>query len=305
MNTKTIVTLVVIFAIIAPVVGFGVFSSYTEVKPGFTGVKVIMGKPDLNTAYEPGFYFVAPFGLGKMVNVETRENVYRSNTVAASFDLQDITVEVMVNYKPQVNKVPTLYNDLGMDYIQRIVDPAVQETMKQITAKYTAPELIQKRPQVKQEVVDSIRERLIEQPLIITQISVTNLDFTNEYKLAIEAKETAKQLADKSENEIRFNQNEALKAEATAEGDKLVAIQLAEGVKAKLLLEAEGQALAIEMVAKAEAERLKLLAQELRDNPELLQLEYIKEWNGILPYFYNSGTGEGMSMLLNVPTTSP
>ena len=303
MKTTQLLGLIIVVGIILPVSALAIFTSYTTVEPGFTGVKITMGKPDLNTAYTPGFYFVAPFGLGQMINVETRENVYRSDTVAASYDLQDITVEVMVNYKPIPNQVPTLYNDLGTDYIARIVDPAVQETMKQITAQYTAPKLIQERPQVKQEVVDSIRDRLSEQPLIITQISVTNLDFTPEYKAAIEAKETAKQLADKSENEIRFNQNEALKAEATAEGAKLVAIQHAEGVKAKAILEAEGKKLAIEMVAEAEANAFRMIALELQNHPELLQLEYFKSWNGILPQTYLGGSGDSPQMLLQVPTT--
>ena len=303
MKTTQLLGLIIVAGIILPVSVLAGITSYTTVEPGFTGVKVTMGEPDLKTAYTPGFYFIMPFGLGEMVNVETRENVYRSNTVAASFDLQDITVEVMVNHRPIISQVPQLYNDLGMDYIPRIVDPAVQETMKQITAQYTAPELIQKRPEVKQKVVDSIRERLSEQPLIITQISVTNLDFTAEYKKAIEEKETAKQLADKSENEIRFNQNEALKAEAEAEGKKLVAIQLAEGDKHSAILRAEGEKFAIETVAEAQAEAFRMIALQLQNHPELLQLEYFKSWNGILPQTFLGGSGDSPQMLLQVPTT--
>lgn len=270
----------IIAAIVAVVIGSALFTSYTVVEPGFTAVKITMGQPDLETAYKPGFYFIAPYGLGEMVQIETRENVYRSATIAASYDLQDITVEIMVNYKPIVNKVPALYNDLGMNYIQRIVDPAVQETMKQVTAEYTAPELIQKRPEVKAKVVETIRERLAGQPILITQISVTNLDFTAEYKSAIEEKETAIQLADKAENEIREHEAVALQVAA----------------------DANGKALAIERVADAEAYALEVLGTALEKYPDLLTLKNIERWDGILPQFLINGDGESPTLLLSVPS---
>ena len=95
---------------------------------------------------------------------------------------------VTVNYHPDKENIHRLYQDLGLDYENRIIQPAIEETVKQVTANYNAEELITKRPLVKQDIEVSIRDRLAQFQVVTEVISITDFEFSPLFAQAIEAK---------------------------------------------------------------------------------------------------------------------
>ena len=67
----------------------------------------------------------------KVVNMEVRTLKFVKATSGASRDLQTVSTEVTVNYRAAPNSVNVLYQEVGLDYEGRIIQPAVEEVVKQ------------------------------------------------------------------------------------------------------------------------------------------------------------------------------
>ena len=137
---------------------------------------------------------------------------------------------------------------MGLDYENRVIQPAIEETVKQVTANYNAEELITKRPQVKADIQSEISDRLSEFNLVTEVISITDFEFSPLFSQAIEAKVEAEQKALKAENDLRRIQVEAQQHEAQAEG-----------IAAANIAEAQGEAEAIRVNQPSTSRESKLL----------------------------------------------
>jgi len=289
-----------VLAIAVIVIGLLGTTSYQQVDAGHRGILLTLGAVDEGTSYAEGAHIVIPIAqIVEQMSIQIQK--YVSNTDSASKDLQSVSTEVTVNYRPDAGKVQIIYKELGVFYEDRIIKPAIEEVVKQVTAEYNAEELITLRPLVKTGITEGITERLAEYNIVVTAISITDFQFSGGFSQAIEAKVQMEQEALKAEREIAKKNAEAMQAEKVALGQKLSAIQIAEGVKQAAILEAEGRAQAILIVAEAEADRIELLATAIRNNPDLLTLEFIKQWNGKFPQMYLSSDRNDLSMLLNIP----
>lgn len=239
-----------VIAIVILVVGF--FST-TTVSSGYRGVLLQLGavKPTILTE---GFHFKLPF-IQTVQPIEVRVQKEESSQTAASKDLQIVTTNVAVNFSVNPEAVNKLYQEIGMDYRSRIVDPAIAEALKAITAQYTAEELISKRPEVSAKVKEMLAAKLTKYYMILEDINIKEFAFSEEFNKAIEAKQTAEQNALRAQRDL-----ERIKIEAEQ--------KIAQ--------------------AGAEAEALRLKKQEV--TPELIQLKQIEvqekaleKWDGRLP----------------------
>jgi regulator of protease activity HflC (stomatin/prohibitin superfamily) len=239
-----------LIALILVVVGF---SSVTTVESGNRGVLVQLGavKP---TILSEGLHFRIPF-IQSVQQIEVRVQKEESSQSAASKDLQMVTTKVAVNYSVDPEAVNKLYQEIGLDYRSRIVDPAIAEALKAVTAQYTAEELISKRPEVSAKVKDMLSDKLTKYFMLLEDINIKEFAFSEEFNKAIEAKQTAEQNALRAQRDL-----ERIKIEA----EQKVA------------------------QAGAEAEALRLKKQEV--TPELIQLKQIEvqekaleKWDGRLP----------------------
>jgi regulator of protease activity HflC (stomatin/prohibitin superfamily) len=224
---------------------------------------------------EEGLHFVVPF-QDTVVNMEVRTLKFVKSTSSASKDLQTVSTEVTVNYRPSPESVNTLYKEVGLDYQNRIITPAVEEVVKQVTANYNAEELITKRPLVKSDIESEIASRLIAFNIITDVISITDFQFSPLFAQAIESKVEAEQKAFKAENDLRRIQVEAQQREA-----------LAQGVAKANIAEAEG-----------EAEAIKIINEALAQNPNYLEWLKTQAWDGKLPLV----VGEGGTPFIQIPT---
>ena len=194
-----------------------------------------------------------------MLDVKVQKAV--TDTVAASADLQDVTSTVALNYHLVHDKANVVYQAIGSSFKERIIDPAILEVVKAVTARYSAEELITKRPQVSEAMRLALTERLKEYNIAVDAFSIVAFSFSKVFAEAIEAKQTAEQLALKARRDL-----ERIKIEAD---QKITA-------------------------AKAEAESLRLQRANISaDLIELRRIEAnlkaIEKWNGILPQVTGGG----------------
>ena len=265
------------FAIIALIViGVVAAASVSIVDAGHRGVLLHWNAVDTNVApLDEGLHFVVPF-QDQVVNMEVRTLKFVKSTSSASQDLQTVSTEVTVNYHPSPESVNTLYKEVGLDYQNRIIAPAVEEVVKQVTANYNAEELITKRPQVKSDIETEIGKRLNQFNIVTEVISITDFQFSSLFAQAIEAKVEAEQKALKAENDLRRIQVEAEQAEAQAQG-----------IAKANIAEAQG-----------EAEAIRIINEALAQNPNYLEWLKTQAWDGKLPLV----VGEGGTPFIQIPT---
>ena len=272
MNAAKIVVIAIALLILIGVVAT---ASVKIVDSGHRGVLLHWNAVDVtNPPLEEGLHFVVPF-QDDVVNIEVRTLKYEKETRSASKDLQTVETTVTVNYHPDKESVHRLYKNLGLDYENRVIQPAIEETVKQVTANYNAEELITKRPLVKQDIESSIRERLNQFEVVTEVISITDFEFSPLFAQAIEAKVEAEQKALKAENDLRRIEVEAKQREANAVG-----------VANANIAEAKGEAEAIAIINKA-----------LSENPNYLEWLKTQAWDGKLPLV----VGEGGTPFIQIP----
>ncbi len=237
---------IVIAVIAAAILIFVAFNSFTIVQAGHTGVMINFGKV-ADTVLEEGLHFKIPF-VSEIVQVDNRVMKTEVDSNAASKDLQTISSKVSVNYRVNKSSSADIYRNVGSDFANVIVNPAIQECVKSVAAKYTAEQLITNRMTVSSEMESEISQKINPYGLSIEVFNIVNFDFSEEFNKAIEAKQTAQQ--------------EALKAEQDLARIKVEAQQTVEK-------------------AKAEADAYKLKNSQLTD--KVIMMEFVEKWDGKLP----------------------
>jgi len=245
------------------------------VDSGHRGVLLHWSAVDVTSPpLDEGLHFVVPF-QDTIVNMEVRTLKFVTATSAASKDLQTVSTEVTVNYAPDPNTVNTLYKEVGLTYESRVIQPAVEEVVKQVTANYNAEELITKRPQVKGDIEAEITSRLNVYNIDTEVISITDFQFSVLFSQAIESKVEAEQKAQKAENDLLRIEVEARQIE-----------QQAKGIAAANVAQAEG-----------EAEAIRVINEALSANPFYLEWLKTQAWDGRLPLV----VGEGGTPFIQIP----
>ena len=260
--------------------------SYVIVNSGHVGVVRTFGAVQ-PTPLEEGIHLKKPV-MDKVEQIDIRLAREESKAGAASKDLQNVSTNVTVQYALTGPVAPMTYQKIGprAAVAATLITPAILESVKAVTAKYTAEELVTKRAEVKLQIQQAIenfinitlKQKGVENVLQIANVAITDFDFSAEFNKAIEQKVKAEQDALKAKNE------------------KLRRVTQAEAAAAEIQLAAEARAYEIEVGSKARADAIKREAAALKNNPELIQLRIAERWNGTLPRV----TGEGMIPLINI-----
>lgn len=239
------------------------FNSFTIVNSGCTGVVTVFGAVK-DTPLSEGIHFKLPF-ISDIIVMDNRTQKIDVQGSASSKDLQVVSSTVSVNYRLDGSSSAAIYKTVGKSYEATIIQPAVPEAVKAVTAKYTAEELLTKRQEVSEQIKDALSEKVGSYGIKLENFNVTNFDFSEEFNKAVESKQTAQQNALKAEQDL-----------------------------ARIKIEAQQQ---VEQ-AKAEAEALKLKSQQV--TPDMVKLEFIKKWDGKLPTVSGgSGTIMNIDSLIN------
>jgi regulator of protease activity HflC (stomatin/prohibitin superfamily) len=159
-----------------------------------------------------------PF-IEKVVKMDTRVQKEEVQSSAATKDMQDVNSTLALNYSISKEAALEIYNNLGTDYKDNIIVPALHESFKAGTAKYTAEELITHRTEVKEIILAEIKERLSVYGITITDLNIVNLDFSQAFNQAIEAKAIAQQNVEQAKQELERAKIDAEKKKTEAEAE--------------------------------------------------------------------------------------
>jgi prohibitin 2 len=273
------------------IVAFLITNSVKIVDAGNRGVLLNFGAVDVSRSLEEGIHFVVPV-RDNVVQMEVRTQRITEDAASASRDLQDVRTQVALNYHLDPDNSQNVYKNLGLDYANRVIVPAIQESVKQVTARFNAEELITQRESVKTEIEQQIRARLAQYNIIVDAISITEFEFSAEFVRAVEAKVAAQQRALQAQNELRRIEIEAQQAEARAVGEQQANIARAEGVRQSNVLQAQGEAQAITTID-----------EQLRQSPSYLEWLKSQKWDGQLPLVVSGGAGGEETPFISIPTS--
>ena len=247
-SKKPIVTLVLL-ALLAILV----FSSFTIVPAGHTGVRVTMGR--VSGTVGEGLAFRPPF-IQNIVIMDNRTVALEIRTESVTRDLQSVQMEYTVNYRLNQDMSDTVFRTVGTGFQSIIISPTVEETVKDITARYTIEELITDRARVSTDIAAALGEALSGRGFTFERFNIVDFSFSPEFSNAIEQVRIAEQNALRAEQDLRRVEFEAEQEIARAE---------------------------------AQAEVLRLQAQELTDTN--LAAMWIDAWDGVLPRVMTDDSG--------------
>ena len=135
--SRPLVRIVVPIIIGIIIISIIAISSVRTVDAGNRGVLVQFGNVDTNNSLDEGLHFVVPF-RDNVVQMEVRTQKIVESTSSASKDLQDVSTQVALNYHLNPDRAQIVYQQLGFDYASRVITPAIQESVKQVTARFNA-----------------------------------------------------------------------------------------------------------------------------------------------------------------------
>lgn len=230
----------IILGFIGLLVAITFLSSITIIDAGNVGVITRFGA--VNRVVYPGLVFKIPF-IETANSMDTRTQKDQVDANSASKDLQTVSSTIAVNYHLEGSKAVSVYQNIGVDYQDKVIAPAIQETFKSITAQYTAEELITKREILREKAEGSLKNKLSRYSIIVDNFNIVDFQFSSDFNKAIEQKQVAQQNLERA------------KIEATT-----------------ALTQATGQ-------ANAQAE----LKNSGSLTPEYLEFLAIQKWDGKLP----------------------
>lgn len=205
-----------------------------------------------------GLNFKMPL-IESVEKIDVKIQKEQTEATASSKDLQEVRTTVALNFHIVPEKVNRLWQQIGKSFKERIVDPAIQEALKAITAKYTAEELVTRRQQVKDDITSTLKTRLAKDFLDVDEVSITNFHFSESFSAAVEAKVKAEQEALTAKNKLEQVKYEAEQRVAQAKGE-------------------------------AEAIRIQIEAIRSQGGKEYVQLKSIEKWDGNLPQFMSGSS---------------
>lgn len=218
------------------------FGSWRSIQAGQVGVVTRFGA--VQRVVNPGIALKFPL-IEDITVMETRTQKEQAAAEAASKDLQTVHSTIALNYHLDGSKAVDVFQNIGTEYKDRVIDPAMQEAFKSTTAKFTASDLIGRREEVKSIAFKELKSRLAVYHIIVDNFNIVNFDFSKEYNDAIEQKQVAQQNLEKA----RLDAQSAL-AQATGQ-----------------------------------ANAQKALKDSGSLSPEYLEFLALQKWNGVLPVY--------------------
>lgn len=264
------------YKIIGSAIGFTLLASiafmgFFTIEQGERGIVLTTGK--LSYVAEPGLHFKIPF-FQTVMKMDIRSNIRTyENLPSYSFDQQIADLKVSVRWRINAEDIVNIYNSYGQYGIGvRVLDPKIQEQVKNVFGQYTATMAIQKREKLNMDVQGNVMASVQGMGVIIEAVQIENIDFSSGYEAAVEAAAKAKADIEKAKSELARVEQEAQQKVKIAQAE-------AEAKKAQ----ADADAYAVRVNGEAAAFAIKARADALKENPNLVDLILAEKWNGVLP----------------------
>jgi len=246
----------------------------TIVDTGHRGVKTHFGEVEGEGLTE-GLYWINPF-TEDIAEMSVQVLKWTNETMAYTKDVQQATVGFTLNYRLDPAKVHIVYREVGRDWSEKLVAQVIFEDIKREIGQHNAVDLIAQRDQAARAIETRVVKKLGERDVVVTNLQLTNITFTQKFEHAVEEKVVAEQ--------------EAIREKNNTEKIKQLAMQKIET--------ARGTAESTLLNAKAEAESIQIRARALEQNAKLVEYELATRWDGKLPITMVPGGGVP---LINLP----
>ena len=272
-----LITIVVVVALLG-------FSTVRTVPVGHTGVVTTYGRVE-NYTLGSGMHLVAPWRY--VVCMDNRVQKRTLDLSCFSSDIQEVNLSYTVNYQISKANAMTLYSTVGTEYYDVVIAPNIAESVKVATARYTAEALVGMRDSLAQEIEAVLSEKLSDYKIEVVGTSIENMDFTDVFTNAVEAKQVAQQNKLRAQTEA---EQKVIESKAEAEQRKIDA----DAAAYETQVAADAAAYRTRANAEAQAEANRKIAESLTD--DLINYTYAGNWDGSLPQIVS---GNGGSVIVN------
>ena len=264
-----------------------------SVPTGYTGIVTTFGRVEDKTL-EAGLHLKSPFQ--QIITMDNREQKTAFVTEAFSSDIQQVDITGSINYAINKSTAMNLFKEVGTDYFNKLVSPRMLEITKGVFSKYTAENLVAFRQQLSEQIRDNLSGELTPYGINVINVNIENIDFTDAFTDAVEAKQVAAQK--KLQAEIEQAQK-TMETQQAAERQRINAE--AEAAVAKI--NADADAYATQVRSEAEAEANKKIAESLTQ--DLINFNEVKAWDGKLPIYVAGENSTTLPILKMAEETSP
>lgn len=259
-------------------IGLTIISCFSIVPTGHTGIQTVFGHVNDGTL-DAGIVWHFPWVT--VINMDNREQRVSFTLEAFSKDIQQVDIQGSINININKATAMNLYREVGINYVDVFVTPRIQEDVKIVIARYTAENLIENRQAASDAIYELIKSELTEKGINVISLALENVDFTDAFEAAVEAKQVATQEKQRAQTE---QERKTMEEEAAAK--RAVIVANAEAEKAKIAAQADLEVVKIQAEAalyagEKEAEMNKRISEAL--TTELIKYYWIKQWNGELP----------------------
>lgn len=256
-----------------------IFSCMKSVPTGHTGVVTNFGRVE-DVTLDAGMHFMKPWK--KVIKMDNRVQKNTIQLACFSSDIQEVNIAYTVNYQIDKKNAMNIYKSIGKEYYDTVIAPTVTEAVKEVTALYTAENLVNCREEMSSKVEAVLAERLLKHNVEVVNTAIEDMDFTDAFTNAVEAKQVAQQNKLKAETVAA---QKVVEAEAAANVKTVEAQAKAEADK----IAADAEAYKISVQADAEAEANKKLSESITGT--LIDYEYAQNWDGKLPTYMSGDAG--------------
>ena len=194
-----------------------IFSSFTIIPSGEVGIRIRFGK--VVGIVQEGIHMKIPM-IERVQKMNIRVQKTEVQTSSSSRDLQEVDMNLAVNYQINRKEAKDLYKTVGSGYEEIILEPAIEESIKAVTSKYTAEELITNRSEVSGKCMEELSKKVEKYGLVVSDFNITNFSFSEEFEKAIEEKQVAEQKVLTAKQELEKEKIEAEKKIVKAEAEK-------------------------------------------------------------------------------------
>ena len=217
---------------------------------GERGVKVTLGKVSPQS-FSEGVHFVTPF-ISKIKVMDVKTQKTNVTTEVYTKDIQQARISYVINFNLQPENAYKMYREVGMDYIEKILMPAVEGSIKDVIGKWNAQDLVANRAIATADILQKLQNLMNDKYINVTSFQIIDINYSDVFEKAIESKVTAEQ--------------EALKA-------KNKTVQVQEEARQKIIS------------AEAEAKSMAIRAHALTQNKALVEYEAVQKWDGKMPEY--------------------
>ncbi len=249
-------------------IGIGtVGGSWYTIDEGERGVKLRNGA--FVAIVDPGLGFKLPW-FESIVEFSIRTQKLPIDLATYSKDIQPADVNMVLNYR--VAEVDKVYRTLGLTFAETYLQPIVLDETKAAFGQFVAVDIIGRREELAKKITDAIVKRTASSGIIVEAVNIANIDFSDSYEQAVEARMTAEVEVQKAKQTLEQEKIQADIARTQAQGRADSAVTAAK---------AEGESIRIR--GEAEASAIDARGKAIRENPGLVDLTVAEKWNGSLP----------------------